>query len=167
MMPKEKNYLTPEILTEIATTVESDELSRAVAALLAQPAAALNGGGEFSRKTASLLDRALVAAEPGTRRAALLHLQKEIHQLKILRLTLAVDPPPQTRALLSRWAKEHFGDGSVLSLAVDPRLLAGAVLTVGGRYFDYSLRRRLQEQWPAIREELAKELAAPAAKTQF
>lgn len=174
MMPKATKVLNAEFLTELPTTVEVNELDTAAQYLQLHLATPLSGdwaqliSANTSQRIVAVL-RAVIMAEPPavgdrevlTRR--LRQLQQELRELPVLKLKLAVSPSPVGGERLSRLTRALFGAETVLAVEIDPRLLGGAVLVVDGRYFDHSLRRRLEERWPAIREELAKELAAPAA----
>ena len=46
---------------------------------------------------------------------------------------------------LHEWVCNNFGRKFVLSLETAPELLGGCVLSYGGRYFDLSLKKKIDE----------------------
>lgn len=59
-------------------------------------------------------------------------------------LILAIDPSQKTLDDLSEYVKDAFGLNSILCLKKDRDIVGGAIIIFGGRYLDYSVRKKLK-----------------------
>lgn len=63
----------------------------------------------------------------------------------IFEITTAVAPSKTSLSKLRLRLEEKFGDKIRLAVKVDPAVIGGAIIVFNGRYFDYSLKKRLEE----------------------
>ncbi len=70
---------------------------------------------------------------------------KTICALPILRLTLAFEPSETAINDISDWARNNIEERIILDLTLDRRLLGGALIEYKGKYYDYSLKTKLEE----------------------
>lgn len=67
-------------------------------------------------------------------------LLKLLGELKILKLTLAISPTPAMIDDISTWVKKNVGQDVVLDIKMDESIIAGAQISLDGKYGDYSLK---------------------------
>lgn len=78
-------------------------------------------------------------------------LKEKIIAMPVLSLTIAFEPQQQTLKALSEWILVNTNQQMVFEITVDPRLVAGAIVTHNGNFFDFSIR-------PTVEKILTKEL---------
>ena len=66
-----------------------------------------------------------------------------MESLQILSLTLAFEPHENTLSKLWSWASQNVSKDVILDISVNPRLIAGATVSWGGKYKDYSQKSKL------------------------
>ena len=66
-------------------------------------------------------------------------LQKQLSDLRVLKLTLALEPTPALVDNISSWVKTNVGEDVVLDLDLNSDLIGGAQIAFAGKYADYSL----------------------------
>jgi hypothetical protein len=72
-----------------------------------------------------------------------LHIRQDIHEIKI---TSAFDLSEEQRKVLSKKLKEILGRDIALKEEVDPKVVAGLIITIGSLVLDGSLKNKIQEQ---------------------
>ncbi|HUD44562.1 MAG TPA: F0F1 ATP synthase subunit delta [Patescibacteria group bacterium] len=72
-------------------------------------------------------------------------LQTAVRSCDVLSLTLAHNPTQTLLNNLSTYAKQTFGNKTILEINLDPTLIAGAIVTFQGNYLDASIKRKLEE----------------------
>lgn len=96
-------------------------------------------GSQVSATTAQVLkgvgemDRELVLSELG----------ECLKTVSSLKLTVAFTPSSGGLGELGAWVKANLGESVVLDVAIDPKILGGAVIEYGGRYIDKTLSEAL------------------------
>lgn len=70
-----------------------------------------------------------------------------ISSLPILILTLAFEPSEQVIYNISSWVRTNFEERIILDLVLDRRLLGGTLIEYKGKYYDYSVRKKLEENF--------------------
>lgn len=65
--------------------------------------------------------------------------------LPILQLTLAFEPSEAVIGNISRWARKNLISGILLDLSLDKSILGGAIIMFHGKFYDFSLRKKLKE----------------------
>lgn len=78
--------------------------------------------------------------------------QKEIEEAGELVIYTANQLTPDQLAVVGKKARELFGEELFLDCRVDTSLIAGAAVSIGGQYRDYSLKMKLAEAKGKIRE---------------
>jgi len=73
-------------------------------------------------------------------------------------LTTAVKPSREFVARLRARLQEKLGEEVSLNLKVDPGILGGAIITYKGYYFNFSLKKKLDEYFEKSRGEILKKL---------
>lgn len=72
-------------------------------------------------------------------------LQDKVREIKIINLTLAFEPNDKTLKKFIQWFQVNMQKEVLFEIEVDPRLVAGAVITYNGKYQDYSLRKKVDQ----------------------
>jgi F0F1-type ATP synthase delta subunit len=70
---------------------------------------------------------------------------RAICRLPILRLTLAFEPSESIINTISHWARTNLEEGVLLDLSMDRSVLGGAVIVYRGKFYDYSISKKLKE----------------------
>ncbi|PIS14643.1 hypothetical protein COT64_01590 [Candidatus Shapirobacteria bacterium CG09_land_8_20_14_0_10_39_12] len=71
--------------------------------------------------------------------------KKALAELVVLDLTVAVKLSPAFLAKIGRWLREEINQKVILDIKVDPSIIAGAIVSYGGKYRDLSAGRGLEE----------------------
>ncbi len=77
--------------------------------------------------------------------ALFLSVYKTICSLPMLQLTLAFEPSEAVIDNISRWARQNLAAGILLDLSLDRSVLGGAMIMYNGRFYDLTLRKKLQD----------------------
>ena len=72
-------------------------------------------------------------------------LRREILSARILELIVSGYLEDAVLDGISKWVKENVGEDVVLSIKIDPSIMAGAKISFNGRFEDYSLTDKLEE----------------------
>jgi len=78
-------------------------------------------------------------------KAFLEDLYKTITTLPILKLQLSFEPSEMVISDISHWARNNLERGILLDLTLERTLLGGAVIVYNGKFYDYSVRKKLKE----------------------
>ena len=70
---------------------------------------------------------------------------KQIESLKVVELALAIKPTQNFIEKILTFVETNFGSDIVLDLKFNPDLIAGAQVIYGGKYFDFSLKKSLED----------------------
>jgi hypothetical protein len=65
--------------------------------------------------------------------------------LPIVKLVLAFEPSEQVIANISHWCRMNLERQVVIDLSIDRSILGGAVIIYRGKFYDLTLRKKLQE----------------------
>ena len=79
-----------------------------------------------------------------------------------MRISFAVEPPPQVLATILTWLRQNLDPRILLSVGLQPNIGAGCVLRTPNREFDLSMRQHLIDSRPYLAqliEDAAKRLA--------
>lgn len=63
---------------------------------------------------------------------------KELENLRILNMTVAVEPTRSNILAYGAWVKKNLGEDVILDIEVNGNLVAGAQIVWNGKYKDYS-----------------------------
>jgi hypothetical protein len=70
--------------------------------------------------------------------------KKDLTDLPLLKMTLAIKPDSATIDVLSAWARKNITADVILDLSYDPAIIAGAQISWKGKYGDFSLRKKIE-----------------------
>ena len=68
-----------------------------------------------------------------------------VQQIKCAELTLAIDPSQQLVEKLSNWFYQNLHQKIALDIKVDPKIIGGIELSLNGKYYDGSLKGKLDK----------------------
>lgn len=142
-----------EILSEIQTKEEARELSFLIDTLLADIYKTNKKAVEKDlEKSLSQKIYQKIIKTMGTDytlsdvKQFLTELKENLQKLKILNLTLAIQPTAALIKEISLWIKENLGEGIILGIEKDKDIMGGAIISFEGSYKDYSLRKVYEEK---------------------
>ena len=81
-------------------------------------------------------------------------LKEDLKKMKILKISLAIDPSKEQIDHIFDWVKENLGKGIILDIDKDESILGGAVISFNGQYKDFSLKRTLEEIFKSKKTEI-------------
>ena len=81
-------------------------------------------------------------------------LKEDLKKMKILKISLAIDPSQEQIDHIFDWVKENLGKGIILDIDKDESILGGAVISFNGQYKDFSLKRTLEEIFKSKKTEI-------------
>jgi len=81
-------------------------------------------------------------------------LKKDLKKIKILKISLAIDPSQEQIDHIFDWVLENLGKGIILDIDKDESILGGAIISFGGTYKDLSLRRTIEEIFQTKKGEI-------------
>lgn len=81
-------------------------------------------------------------------------LKEDLKKIKILKISLAIDPSQEQIDHIFDWVKENLGKGIILDIDRDESILGGAVISFNGQYKDFSLKRTLEEIFKIKKAEI-------------
>lgn len=153
-----------DILKTIRTTEEAAELDQEIEFLLES---LFKVGKSFDKvlaesvrvSTASAVSAAIAnkkRTKPSREEigAFLEGLRKRLQEKKRLRLTLAFEPSESVIDALAAWTSRNLGEEWLLEFSRDDSVVGGCVIEQEGRYADYSVRKRLDEEFATKKDEI-------------
>ena len=81
-------------------------------------------------------------------------IKQDLKKIRILKMSLAIDPTPETIDRLFDWVKKNLGEGIVLDIDKDESILGGAIISFDGIYNDLSLRKTLEGIFQTKKDEI-------------
>lgn len=72
-------------------------------------------------------------------------LKELIEKLKVVKIVLAFDPSVKTIGNIHNFVTDTLGVGYILEIEVSQEILAGAIVIFNGKYFDFSLKKRIED----------------------
>ena len=67
-------------------------------------------------------------------------IQEKISTMPVLNLTIAFDPNEKTLRSFSEWFLVNANAQVLLDIHINPSLIAGAVISINGKFYDFSVR---------------------------
>lgn len=83
-------------------------------------------------------------------------LKELVKKLNIIKLSLAFDPTSKTIESIHDFIKENLGIGYILDTEVSKDILAGAIIMFNGRYYDFSLKKAIEDAFANKKETILK-----------
>lgn len=81
-----------------------------------------------------------------------------IKKMKVIRITLAIDPTDGIIARISDWINLNLEANTLIDIDKDESILGGAVLSINGNYKDFSLKKTLEDVFARNKNELIKNI---------
>lgn len=72
-------------------------------------------------------------------------MREALGNIKFVELTLSFEPPNKLLEIIYEWFNKNVSQNISLDVKVDPDIIGGALITFEGKFFDGSLKRRLQD----------------------
>ncbi len=104
-------------------------------------------------KVAQVLNQRLPQDAEG-RQKVLRELKKELVELPVARLTLAVEPTEKMVQEISDKLRKEVAAGIIVDIERDALIVGGALVTYGGKFGDFSLATRMEKVWAKQAETL-------------
>jgi F0F1-type ATP synthase delta subunit len=73
----------------------------------------------------------------------LAEIKKRLSSIKFVNLTLSFAPSQDMIERISNWLGKSVPQNIALDIKIDPEIVGGAVIEFDGKYFDYSLKNKL------------------------
>lgn len=102
----------------------------------------------------ALLKNNIKITDKRTIKDFLVGLREKIGNLKPLKIYLAFTPTQTIIDTVFSWVLRSLGFGYVLDIEENKEILGGAIITFGGKYKDYSLKKSIEEAFANKREEM-------------
>jgi len=64
---------------------------------------------------------------------------------KVVKMTLAIAPTDFLIGQIYNWLITSISENIVLDISIDKQILGGAIVSFGGKYFDFTLRKTLDQ----------------------
>jgi len=81
-------------------------------------------------------------------------IKQDLKKIRILKMSLAIDPTNETIDHIFEWVKKNLGEGIILDIDKNETILGGAVISFDGMYKDLSLKRTLEEIFKNKKSEI-------------
>lgn len=81
-------------------------------------------------------------------------IKQDFKKIRILKMSLAIDPTSEIIDHLFDWVKKNLGEGIILDIDKNETILGGAVISFDGMYKDLSLKRTLEETFKNKKAEI-------------
>ncbi|MEK7573552.1 MAG: F0F1 ATP synthase subunit delta [Patescibacteria group bacterium] len=161
----DKNKLIYEISNDIRTVAEADNFCSEIDVILENFYKVKNKNLEEVLLTSTgtststlikkiLSDNKISLADNASCEKILVQTRDEIKKMKIVKITLAIDPSSEIISHISEWINQNLEANTLLDIDKDEEILGGAVISINGRYKDFSLRKSLAEVFTKKKNEL-------------
>lgn len=88
----------------------------------------------------------------------LLELKKQLLNLPVVKLSLAIEPPSDLLERIVLWVRSKMEAGTILEIVIDEGVIGGAIITFNGRYQDFSLKKSLEKVFERQKEEILRKI---------
>lgn len=76
---------------------------------------------------------------------SLLEIKEVLKKLTKVRMTLAFEPSRYQVNEFSNWCRENLDEGIILDINFEKNIIGGAVFVYRGKFYDYSLRTKIEQ----------------------
>ena len=70
-------------------------------------------------------------------------LQEDLTAMPVVKLTVAVKPKAELIKMIHEWFYRTYHKVVLLDITVNPEILGGSIVSVGGKYYDGSIKKRI------------------------
>lgn len=89
-------------------------------------------------------------------RARLVVFLKRVKELApVLHISFASEPSDEAIAKLITWLRDEVSSYALLQIGIQPSIIAGCILRTSNRVFDFSMRRRIEENKVVLRRKIS------------
>jgi F0F1-type ATP synthase delta subunit len=125
-----------------------------------QPGRAVQPAPKISRMLGSFVDQNKInLLQPKERHNLALYLRNLHDQAPTVHISFASEPSFTALQKIVVWLRQNIEADILVRVGIQPSLVAGCTVRTTNRYFDFSLRKHLEER----RQYLINELAVPSA----
>jgi F0F1-type ATP synthase delta subunit len=78
-----------------------------------------------------------------------------LKKFKIVKLVLAFDPTRKTIEHIHSFIENAIGVGYILDIEVSEDVLGGAIIIFNGKYYDFSLKKNIEDAFEKRKEDIA------------
>lgn len=83
-------------------------------------------------------------------------LRELLKRFKVIKLILAFDPTRKTIENIHSFVKDIVGIGYILDIEISEDVLAGAIIIFNGKYYDFTLKKRIEDTFTNRGTEIIK-----------
>jgi len=88
-------------------------------------------------------------------RASIRHMLDNLRtSAPVIHISFAVEPDIKTITTIAKWFRENISQDVVLSIGIQPSIGVGCVVRTTNKYFDFSLRKHLNDQSGLFKKQL-------------
>lgn len=161
----DKSKLSYEISKDLRTVQEADDFCSEIDTVLKNfykvenknldEVLAKSAGTFTSNLIKKLLsDNKISPTDTASCEKILTQTRDEVKKMKIVKITLAIDPSSVIISHISDWINQNLEANTLLDIDKDEKILGGAVISINGKYKDFSLRKSLAEVFTRKKNEL-------------
>jgi len=81
-------------------------------------------------------------------------LKELLKKLKVIKLVLAFDPTRKTIENIHNFVKNIVGIGYILDIEISEDVLGGAVIIFNGKYYDFTLKKSIEDTFEVKNKEI-------------
>ena len=81
-------------------------------------------------------------------------LKELLKKLKVIKLVLAFDPTRKTIENIHNFVKNIAGIGYILDIEISEDVLGGAVIIFNGKYYDFTLKKSIEDTFEVKNKEI-------------
>ena len=81
-----------------------------------------------------------------------------VKKMKVVRITLAIDPTSEIIAHISEWINQNLEANTLIDIDKDESIIGGTVLSINGKYKDFSLKKSLEDVFAKKKNDLIKNI---------
>lgn len=89
------------------------------------------------------------------------YLDKVRTEAPVIHVSFASDPSSSSMQKIVEWLRQNIRPDVLVHVGLQPGIVAGCVVRTTNRYFDFSLRKHLQDQAPFLLDALTPPAEAP------
>lgn len=98
-------------------------------------------------------------ANNAERKRLLTSLREAKDKAPVVHITFAADPEPATLSQLIVWIRENLHPRALIGVGLQPRIVGGCIVRTPDHIYDFSIRKRFQEQRAVLETALHEAIA--------
>ena len=102
-------------------------------------------GGELKGLLERLEKEGVISESRGQQLAFWEELEKELQHLPEIKLEIAFSPNDDYLEKISQWLEKELGRKIILDLAINPKIVGGAIIEYQGNWRDFSLAKEIDK----------------------